>query len=196
MSKKNMQQFITRVMQKRDSSRVAVKKSACGAVMIDGSPFSVSVESDGAPSSKGVVFTLSGKSVESGAAVIGQIDVIYPAAGGTKTLSRKSELYEKKDGGRVFRARFPEVKIPACESDELFLQGAVTEEQLVGTMNSQIIFKFTPRYSAPEEDELMINIYPVENPLDGSCTEWVSITADREFFEHGGLARIMKNKAK
>ena len=59
MAKNSFNDMIVRAMQKRDASRVALKKSSCGAVMIDGLTFSVSAESDGAASSKGVMFTLS-----------------------------------------------------------------------------------------------------------------------------------------
>ena len=191
MAKHNMQDMILRAMQKRDKTRVALKKTACGAALIDGLTFSMSVESDGAASSKGVMFTVSGEAAEDGRLKLDMIEAAYPSGGGTKSIKRKAEYYEKKDGGHVYRARFPEIKIPQCTDTDPFSLGAVTEEQLMQSVNKQIIFKLVPKYSG-DDDEVMINVYPLENPIDGSCTEWKTVTADREFFEHGGLAKISK----
>lgn len=185
MAKRVKKDLIARAIQKRDRTRVALEKTACGAAMIDGLVFTVSVKSDGAASSKGIMFTVSGEAVEKGALSIDMIDAVYPSGGGTKTIKRKAELYEKKDGGHVYRARFTEIKLEEC-ADAGLLPSAMSEEQLIASMNSQIIFRFAPRYSEPENSEVMINIYPIENPIDGSCTEWVTLTSDRGFFEHGG----------
>lgn len=192
MAKRGNPNLIARAMQKRDPSRVALKKSACGAVMIDGLSFSISVESDGAASNKGVMFTISGDAVEDGRVRLDMIDVIYPSGGTVKSIKRKAEYYKKKDGKHIYRARFPEINIPQCADSSPFSSGALTEEQLLGSVNSQIIFKLIPQYSDGGEEEVMINIYPLDNPIDGSCTEWIPITADRDYFEHGGLAKISR----
>jgi hypothetical protein len=183
--------MIARAVQKHDKTRVALRKVACGAVLIDGLPFSVSVESDGAPSNKGIIFTLSGESVENGELKIDMIDTAYPSGGGVKHIKRPAEYYEKKDGRHVYRAKFPEIKISQCADESLFQAFcAYTEEQFLASFGTQITFKFVPHYSGDGEPEVMINIYPAENPLDGSCTEWKNVTADRDFFEHGGLSKI------
>lgn len=196
MAKNSFNDMIVRAMQKRDASRVALKKSGCGAVMIDGLTFSVSAESDGAASSKGVMFTLSGEAADSGELTLDMIDVTYPAGAGVKTIRRKAELFERKDGGKVWRAKFSEIKIPQCAESNIFAEGALTEDELRGGMNKQIIFKFVPKFSGAGEPEVMLNIYPIENPLDGNFAEWVTLTADQDFFEHGGLSKIMNRKRK
>lgn len=185
-------ELIARVMQKRDKTRVALRKSSCGAVMIDELPFTVSVESDGAENKKGVVFTLSGDAVESGQFKVDMIDVIYPTNTGTKTIKRKPDYVEKRDGGHVYRMNLPEIRIPPCADPESLTGTPRTEDDFVSTSKSQIIFRFVPHYSAESESEIMVNIYPSVNPLDGACTEWVTASSDKEFFEHGGFARIMK----
>jgi hypothetical protein len=188
--KKRKSDLIARAVAKRDKTRVALRKTACGAVLIDGLTFSFGVESDGAASSKGIVLAVSGEAVEKGDFKLDMIDVIYPAGGGTKQIKRKAEYYKKNDGKHIFRAKFPEIKIKQCADTSIFSSGAQTEEELLSSMNNQIIFKFVPHYAQENEAEIMINIYPLENPLDGNCTEWKPATSDREFFEHGGLSRI------
>ena len=186
--------MIARAIQKRDKTRVALRKSACGAVMIDSLTFSVSVESDGAANKKGVIFTLSGEAVHKGELKVPMLEVTYPTRTGTKSIKRKPEIYKTKEGKNVLRGAFPEINIPECSDPDSLAMTAVTEEQLAGSAGSQIIFRFTPEYKAAAEEEIMINIYPAVNPLDGSCTEWVTLTSDSEFFEHGGLARLMSGK--
>lgn len=188
--------MIARAMQKRDKTRVAVRKSACGAVMIDGLPFSVSVESDGAANNKGVVLVLSGDAVADGSFTVDMIDVSFPAAGGTRTIKRKPELYKKKDGGNVIRLICPEIRLLDCDDPNSLTGIARSEEQLAAGSEHQIIFRFTPRFNGADEQEIMVNIYPAVNPLDGSCTEWVTATSDKDFFEHDGLAKIMGKKKK
>ena len=104
MAKNSFNDMIVRAMQKRDASRVALKKSSCGAVMIDGLTFSVSAESDGAASSKGVMFTLSGEAADSGELTLDMIDVTYPAVAGVKTIRRKAELFERLGDARKTRS--------------------------------------------------------------------------------------------
>ena len=182
---------IARAIKKRDSTRVALKKTACGAVLINGMPFSVSVESDGAASDKGVMLSISGEAVENGTFKIDMVDMIYPARGGPKTIKRKPEYYKKKDGKHIYRCPLDEAKIPLCDDKSLFGR-AMSEEELVNSMKKQIVFRFVPRYSGEKDSELMINIYPYANPLDGSVTEWVNVTSDSDFFEHGGFKAIKK----
>ncbi|MBR1724095.1 MAG: hypothetical protein IJ723_03645 [Ruminococcus sp.] len=186
--------MIARAIQKRDKTRVALRKSACGAVMIDGLAFSVSVESDGAADKKGVVFTLSGDAVHDGRLVIPMVEATFPTTSSTKTIKRKPEIYKTKEGKSVYRCAFPEIKIPECSDPEQLAMTAVTEEQLMNATRGQIIFRFTQEYKSPKESEVMVNIYPSENPLEGSCTEWVMVTSDAEFFEHGGLKKLMNAK--
>lgn len=187
-------QMIARAMQKRDKTRVALRKSACGAVLIDGMPFSVSVESDGAANKKGVMLVIAGDAVENGDLTVNMFDVTFPdTMGKPRTIKRKPELYEKKEGGQVLRLWMPEINIPACDDPDSLTGVPRTEEMLMNATAHQMVFRFTPRYSG-KDSEVMINIYPHVNPLDGSCTEWVTLTSDKDFFEHGGLAKIMRKK--
>lgn len=188
--------LITRAIQKNDRTRVALRKAACGAVMIDGLPFVISTESDGVANNKGVVFTLSGEAVESGSFKLDMIEVTYPKGNAAFTVKRKAAYHKKNDGKNVYRCSFPEVKIPQCSDSNVLEPGVYTEEDMSGGMNKQIIFRFTPCYSEQEHTEVMINIYPSENPLDGSCTEWIPVTSDHEFFEHGGLRAFSESSSK
>lgn len=189
-------ELITRAIQKQDKTRVALRKSACGAIMIDGFTFSVSVESDGAYSDKGAVFTLSGESVSDGSLKVEMVDIVIPSGSGTKTIKRKPSYVKTKDGKSIYRLNIPEAKIPECADGDLLTTAPLTEEELAGSMNKQFIFRFTPCYSGKKNTEVMINIYPTINPIDGACTEWVPLTSDREFFEHGGFAAFTKSLKK
>ena len=186
--------MISRAIQKRDKTRVALRKSSCGAVMIDGLTFTISVESDGAADKKGIMFTLSGEAVENGSFTVDMVDIVYPVNTGTRTIKRKPEIYEKKEGGKVLRLPCPEIHIPECSDPESLSNTPRTEEELLNSVPKQIIFRFTPKYKEKNECEIMINIYPSANPLDGACTEWVTATSDTEFFEHGGLKKLMSKK--
>ncbi len=183
--------LVTRAIQKRDKTRVALRKTACGIVLIDGLPFSVGVESDGAASSQGVMFTITGKSVDDGGFKIHMMDVTFPTSAGTKSIKRKPELYKKKDGKYVLRCLFSEIKIPDCNAAQK--NERLTREQLMmQASTNQVVFRFTPEYRSKDNDELMINIYPVGNPIDGSVTEWVTATSDHDFFENGGLTELLQ----
>ncbi len=186
--------MIARAIQKRDKNRVALRRSACGPVMIDGLPFSVSVESDGASNSKGVVFTLSGDAVNEGRLEVAMIEATFPTTNSVKTIKRKLELHRTNEGKNVYRCAFTEIKIPECADPNSLAMSAVTEDELRNSTKKQMIFRFTPVYKDKKEAEIMINIYPAINPLDGSATEWVTVTSDTEFFEHGGLKKLMNNK--
>ncbi len=187
-------QIFARALQKHDKTRVALRRSACGAVMIDGLPFSVSVESDGAANKKGVMFVIAGEAVENSSLKIDMIDVSFPdTTGRPRTIKRKPELYEKKEGGHVLRLWVPEINIPECD-DSMSFTGVPRTEALLASANAhQMIFRFTPQFTG-KDAEIMINIYPHVNPLDGSCTEWVTVTSDKDFFEHGGLQKLMNKK--
>lgn len=188
--------LIARAIQKQDKSRVALRRSSCGAVLIDGLQFAASIESDGARSDKGLVFTLSGEAVADGRFSVDMLDVTYPAAGGGKSIKRKVQSAKTKEGKKILRCVFDEIKIPECADPDSLAMTALTEEQLKSSTPKQIIFRFTPHYTSSEEAEIMLNIYPKANPLDGSFTEWLTATNDREFFEHGGLVRLTESKAK
>lgn len=193
MAKGKNKELVARILQKKNKTRVALRRSACGAILIDGLVFCFSCESDGAPSSKGLVFTISGEAVADGRVKVDFIDVTYPSGSSTKSIRRQAEYYERKDGGHIYRAAFPEIKIPQSVDEDLF-GGIISEENMASGMNRQIYFRFTPKFKDGDTPELMINVYPVENPLDGSCTEWRKITSDRDYFEHGGRELFKKKR--
>ncbi|MCD8095199.1 MAG: hypothetical protein LUE12_03620 [Ruminococcus sp.] len=178
---------IAKAMQKRVKTRVALRKTACGRVLIDTFPFSVGVESDGAASDRGLVFTISGDAVNDGSFSIDMLEITYPCADKVKSVKRKPELYKKKDGKLVIRCILTEINIPECSDGT----SSDREQLFMDSLNSQIVFRFTPHYNGKEESELMLNIYPLANPIEGTVTEWLDATSDKDFFEHGGLAKIM-----
>lgn len=188
--------LIARAIQKQDKTRVALRRSSCGAVLIDGLQFAASVESDGARSNKGLVFTLSGEAVQDGSFSVDMLNVTYPAPGGGKSIKRKVQTAKTNEGKTILRCVFDEIRIPDCSDPDSLGLTAATEEQLKNTSDKQIIFRFTPRYTGSEEAEILLNIYPKANPLDGSFTEWLTATSDRDFFEHGGLSRLIADKGK
>ena len=60
----------------------------------------------------------------------------------------------------------------------------MTEQDVIDRINAQISFRVVPHYSGNETPEVMLSVYPYENPLTGSATQWLNVTADRDYFLH------------
>lgn len=182
---------LLRTVKKIDKKRVALRKTACGAALIDGLSFTASVESDGAASDKGITFSLSGNAVNEGRLIISEVFASYPCGSGTVRKKVKPEKYRTNAGKLIYRIRFPDAVI-YDGSDAGFPTRMTTEEELAALTQRQMIFRFTPEYQGYPDDEVLLNIYPSANPLDGSVSEWITVTGDKEFFEHGGIKKIKK----
>lgn len=156
--------------------------AACGKVLIDGLRFSFSITSDGKASVKGLCVSFSGEAIDSGAVRLTDFEWIEDRRG--KMISHRVDmpLIKKKDGKRIYQVKFEHIHIP--DASQRVAQGQTIEDALSSIIKKDIRFKVTPHYSGEEEAEVMLNVYPYENALTGSCTQWLKVTSDQDWFEH------------
>ncbi len=164
--------------------QVKLKFTTCGEVLIDGLPFSFGVESVGLYSEKGIAVSLSGDVIERGELTFGD-SVEMHMLNGTKirTIKRKLEAVKKKDGKKIYRAKFPEAVIAQYVKRGIF-DKKPDEEQFMQRLSGEISFKVYPCYKGEGEEEVMITVYPIENPLNGLAVNWKNCTSDRDWFAH------------
>lgn len=158
---------------------VKVKIPVCGKVMIDGMPFGFSAASDGKASQKGIVVSFSGEPVENGSLKLGTIEMKYVSNGKNRTETKKLQYIEKKDGKHIYQAKFTGAVL-----GEAGAVGDTDAEIFLADVSSSFNFKVTPEYKAAEDGEVMITVYPIEEPLSGLAVEWRSCTSDKQWFEH------------
>ena len=156
--------------------------AACGKVLIDLLRFSFSVTSDGKASQKGLCVSFSGEAIDSGAVTLTDFEWIENRRGKTVVHKVDMPLTAKKDGKRIYQAKFPHIHIP--DASQRIGENQTMEEALSSIISKDIRFKVTPHYSGDGEPEVMLNVYPYENALTGSCTQWLKVTADKDWFEH------------
>ena len=156
--------------------------AACGKVLIDSLRFSFSVTSDGKASQKGLCVSFSGEAIDSGAVTLTDFEWIENRRGKTVVHKVDMPLVTKKDGKRIYQAKFPHIHIP--DASQRIGENQTMEEALSSIISKDIRFKVTPHYSGDGEPEVMLNVYPYENALTGSCTQWLKVTADHDWFEH------------
>lgn len=156
--------------------------AACGKVLIDSLRFSFSVTSDGKASQKGLCVSFSGEAIDSGEVTLTDFEWIENRRGKTVVHKVDMPLTAKKDGKRIYQAKFPHIHIP--DASRRIGENQTMEEALSSIISKDIRFKVTPHYSGDGEPEVMLNVYPYENALTGSCTQWLKVTADQNWFEH------------
>lgn len=182
---KNPFKGLTKGIKNLTAPQVKLKFSTCGEVLIDGLPFSFGVQSNGIASEKGLVAAISGEAVSSGKLTFDKIELSVLSGGTVKTISRKLEKVTKKDGKKIYQARFPELVIPAAmKSGALSGFRKMSEDEFMAQLNAEISFKVTPKYKEPEESEVMITVYPIENPLGGLAVSWKNCTSDKDWFKN------------
>jgi len=156
--------------------------AACGKILIDGLQFSFSVTSEGKPSVKGLCVAFSGDAINSGEVTLTNFEWIENRRGKTVVHKVDMPLTTKKDGKRIYQARFPHIHI--SDASQRVGEGQTIEDALSSIISKDIRFKVTPHYSGEGEPEIMLNVYPYENALTGSCTQWIKVTSDQDWFEH------------
>lgn len=172
-------------LKKLTEPKVKLKFSTCGEIMINGLPFSFGVESDGISSDKGLVVSISGEAVDSGKLTFDKIELNLLSGAKVKSAERKLEKVTKKDGKKIYQVRFPEVFIPVCPKEPAFsFKKNQSEEDFLNRLSSEISFKVVPKYKESDESEVMITVYPIENPLDGLAVQWKNCTSDTDYFIH------------
>lgn len=165
--------------------QVKLKFSTCGEILIDGLPFAFGVESDGISSDKGLTVALSGEAIDKGKLTFDTIELNLLNNAKIKSIIKKLEAVTKNDGKKIYRARFPEVIIPVCPKQPIFsFRRQLSEKEFLQKLSSEISFKTVPCYKGTEEAEVMITVYPNENPLNGLAVSWKNCTSDKDWFVH------------
>ncbi len=156
--------------------------AACGKVLIDSLRFSFSVTSDGKASVKGLCVSFSGEAIDSGEVTLTDFEWIENRRGKNVVHKVDMPLTAKKDGKRIYQAKFPHIHI--SDASHRIGENQTIEDALSSIISKDIRFKVTPHYTGSGEPEIMLNVYPYENALTGSCTQWLKVTADHDWFEH------------
>ena len=161
---------------------VKLNFAACGEIMINELPFSFAVESAGLASQKGITVSISGEDVDNGKVKFSNLEFHEMHGGSVTVVKMQFPLVTKKDGKKIYQARFN--KIPLTEYSTGPFYRKTTEDDVVARINSAISFKVTPHFEGEGTPEIMLTVYPNENPLTGSCVEWRKVTADKDYFIH------------
>ncbi len=156
--------------------------AACGKVLIDSLRFSFSVTSDGKASVKGLCVSFSGEAIDSGEVTLTDFEWIENRRGKNVVHKVEMPLTAKKDGKRIYQAKFPHIHI--SDASHRIGENQTIEDALSSIISKDIRFKVTPHYTGDGEPEVMLNVYPYENALTGSCTQWLKCTSDQDWFEH------------
>ena len=167
------------------SKKIRLQFSTCGEIFIDSLPFSFGVESIGASSDKGISVSISGEAVDKGIVKFSDLEYNEMHGGDVTVVKMNFPLVTKKDGKKIYHADFR--KIPITEYSTGMFGGKVTEESVISRLNAEIGFKVTPHFSATDdaqEQEVLLTVYPNENPLEGACSQWINVTSDKDYFIH------------
>ena len=156
--------------------------AACGKVLIDSLRFSFSVTSDGKASVKGLCVSFSGEAIDSGEVTLTDFEWIENRRGKNVVHKVDMPLTATKDGKRIYQAKFPHIHI--SDASHRIGENQTIEDALSSIISKDIRFKVTPHYTGDGEPEVMLNVYPYENALTGSCTQWLKCTSDQDWFEH------------
>lgn len=177
-----MGNFLDKLSKKAGLKQVKLEFATCGEIMIDGLSFSFGVESAGAASVKGLCVSVSGEAVDSGEVTFTDLQYHEQHGGNITVVKHDFPLVTKKDGKKIYQAKFTKIPITEYSSGAFFRK--VTEQDVIDRINAQISFRVTPHYSGDGLPEIMLSVYPYENPLNGSATQWLNVTSDKDYFLH------------
>jgi hypothetical protein len=181
-TKMNVFQSGLNVLKKMNEQQVKLRFCTCGEIMIDGLPFTFGVESIGRESQKGLCVTLSGEAVDNGQVTFSDLEYHEMHGGNVTIVKHDFPLVKKKDGKKIYQAKFSKIPIIQCQPSGFFRK--TTEEDIINQVNAQLSFRVTPHYSGSDNPEVMLSVYPYENPMTGSATEWKNVTSDQDYFYH------------
>ncbi len=177
-----MSKFLDRLSKKAGLKHVRLEFATCGEIMIDGLIFSFGVESAGLASDKGLCVSISGESVDKGDITFTDLQYHEQHGGNITVVQHDFPLVTKRDGKKIYQARFTKIPITEYSGGAFFRK--ITEQDVIDRMNAQISFRVTPHYSGSGLPEIMLSVYPYENPLNGSATQWLKVTSDKDYFLH------------
>lgn len=159
-----------------------VQFSTLGVVMIDGLKFSFGVESIGKASNGGLCVTVSGDGVDDGSVTFDNLEYHEMHGGKVTIVKMDFPLVEKSDGKRIYKASFDKIPLTEYSTGSFFKKP--TEQSVIDRLNAEISFKVTPHYKGAENGEVLLSVYPNDNPMYGICSQWLDVTADTEYFQH------------
>ena len=176
------------------SGKPCLKMISCGEIMINRLPYSFSLQNVGAESSAGLCVTISGEDVDNGRVRFTDLTFLNNANGTTVPERYELPLITKKDGKKIYQAKFEKMFLQEFDPSE-----ATTKEEFLGVLSTQLTFRVTPLFDGDDMPEVMLSIYPFGDPITGSATEWKKVTSDEDYFLHkikkrSGLFGIKKKK--
>ena len=161
------------------SGKPYLKMISCGEIMINRLPYSFSLQNIGAASSEGLCVTISGGAVDNGRVRFTDFVFIRNIDGKIKTERYDLPLVTKKDGKKLYQAKFDNLMLKEFDPKE-----AKTEEEFLGVLSTQLTFRVTPVFEGDDMPEVMLSVYPYGDPITGSATEWKRVTSDEDYFLH------------
>lgn len=161
------------------TGKPCLKMISCGEIMINGLPYSFSLQNIGAESSAGLCVTISGDDVDSGRIRFTDLTFLKNTGGKVSPQRHDFPLVTKKDGKKIYQARFDKLFLEEFDPSE-----ATTEEEFLGVLRTQLTFRVTPLFEGEDMPEVMLSVYPFGDPLTGSATEWKKVTSDEDYFLH------------
>ena len=164
--------------------QIKIQFSTLGEIMIDSLPFSFGVESIGKASDKGLCVTIAGEGVESGEVTFSNLEFHEMHGGNVTIVKMDFPLETKNDGKKIYRARFTKIPLTEYANSKGILPAKVTEQSVIDRLNAEISFKVTPHFKGDKEQEILLTVYPIENPLGGLCNQWLDVTSDQDYFLH------------
>ena len=182
MDNKLLERFRSMIPGITGEAEVKLSFTNCGEIMINGLDFSFGLESAGASSKKGLCVTISGEAVDKGDVTFTDLRLIRISDGKPRTVRREFPRITKKDGKRIYQARFESLRIGEATVGNVY-RGS-TDAEVRESIDDQFTFRVTPPYSGEDPPEVMLSVYPYENPLGGSATQWLNVTADEDYFLH------------
>lgn len=160
---------------------VKIQFSTVGEIMIDDLPFSFGIESIGRESKKGLGISVAGEGVESGEVTFDNLEYHEMHGGNVTVVKMPIRLETKKDGKPVYKAKFTKIPLTEFSTGSFFKK--VDEQSVMDRLNAEIAFKITPHYKGEGSPEILLSVYPLENPL-GLCSQWLNVTSDQDYFLH------------
>ena len=176
-----MNKFLDKLAEKAGLKTVELGFSSCGEILIDRLPFSFAIVSNGKESRMGLCVTLSGEAVHNGEVAVSGLEISTMKNGKMTKKRVDFPLITKSDGKRIYQARFEKLVI---QEHEQSVNKRMDQEQFLRVVNSDIRFSFMPHYSGEDMPEVMLSVFPYENPLTGSATQWLKVTSDQDYFLH------------
>ncbi len=159
-----------------------MKFSTISKEAFDGVNFIFSVETDGKSSDKGFFISISGDAVDNGELKLDKIELHRLKGVKFEVVKYGLKKIEKKDGGFAYQLSLKNFHIPQKESysQTLLKFNGNKEKADISKFENEIQFKMNISFSGKNDSEMLVGVFPYENILNGCCTQWVDVRAEKQ----------------